>query len=236
VTFESIQVKTSTGDWQTLLTGREIDALVGQPVDVLALVNQRIQIGTGFLPADPSYQEMKIVMSTAPGANYLVQADGSRVDLPFDRPEDAVKEFMFFLGAGPGMGLSVGLDFRSAMSFQQREDGSWAYKPDVDASEIFDEDLLKPIGALVGQISPAQAGDVWLMNEDDGGNITNFFGFIDPATGNFRVGQVPAGRYVLNIKLGVYQEGPPDIVIPDIVIMPGRDVALPPVMVGGAGG
>jgi hypothetical protein len=237
VSFDSIQVKTPSGAWQTLLTGREIHALVGQPIDVLQLVNRRIQIGTGFLPPDPSYQEMRMVMNPEPGANYLVQMDGTRVDLSFDQPEHAVRTFPFFIGAGPGMGLSVGLDFRSALSFAQRADGSWAYKPDVDASVLFDEDLQKPIGALVGTVAPAMAGDIWLMNEDDGGNITNFFGSIDPATGNFRVGQVPAGRYVLNIKLGVASSGPPDVVIPNIVILPGQDTALPgPVIVGGEEG
>jgi Domain of unknown function (DUF4382) len=224
VTIDRIEVATHEGVWQTMATRSDIDALVGQPIDVLALVNRRIQIGTGILP-EGNYERIRITMSTDEGANYGVRLDnGARVDLPFQEPEDAVLDTPFYVWVATGYPLNVVLDFRSATSLTPASDTTATYlKPDWDGVVMDDTDLAHPFGALVGQLANATSGDVFLTNVDDGGTITNYFGQLDPNTGVFRIGQVPTGRYELHVIV----PGHAEMTLPQqITIAPGRDTIL----------
>jgi hypothetical protein len=231
ITIERVEVATQDSVWRTLVTRPEIDALVGQPIDVMALVNRRIQIGTGYAP-DGDYRRMRIVLSTDTNANYVVlnpennSAGGSSVSVPFEKPEDAVLDTPFYLYVATGYPVNLVLDFRTASSFttKQVNDIPTTYlTPDWDAVVMDDEELSHPFGALVGQLQGATNGDVFATNVDDSGAIVNYFGIVDPNTGAFRISQLPAGRYELHVAV----PGHAEMTVHNLLITPGRDNVLP---------
>jgi hypothetical protein len=227
ITIERVEVATQDGVWRTLVTRPEIDALVGQPIDVMALVNRRIQIGTGYEP-EGDYRRMRIVLSTDTNANYVVLNSNSNVNVPvpFENPEDAVLDAPFYLYVTTGYPLNMVLDFRTASSLTTKQiDGSPTtyLTPDWDAVVMDDEELSHPFGALVGQLQGATNGDVFATNVDDGGTIVNYFGILDPNTGAFRISQLPAGRYELHVAV----PGHAEMTISNLLITPGQDNVLP---------
>jgi hypothetical protein len=231
ITIDRVEVATQDGVWRTLVTRPEIDALVGQPIDVLSLVNRRIQIGTGYEP-EGDYRRMRIVLSTDTNANYVVLNPdqngiaGSPVSVPFENPEDAVLDAPFYLYVTTGYPLNMVLDFRTASSLttKQVDGNSTTYlTPDWDAVVMDDEELSHPFGALVGQLQGAVDADVFATNVDDGGTIINYFGIVDPNTGAFRISQLPAGRYDLHVAV----PGHAEMTISNLLITPGRDNVLP---------
>jgi hypothetical protein len=65
---------------------------------------------------------------------------------------------------------------------------------------------------------------VYATYESPEGNISNYIGWIEPATGNFRISQLPAGQYVLKVaQTGVT----PDRAVATFRILPGQDTVLP---------
>jgi hypothetical protein len=225
ITIERVEVATQDGVWRTLVTRPEIDALVGQPIDVMALVNRRIQIGTGFEP-EGDYRRMRIALSTDTNANYVVLTDGRVSAVPFEKPEDAVLDAPFYLYVATGYPVNMVLDFRtpSSLTTKQTDTGPVTYlTPDWDAVVMDDDEISHPFGALVGQLQGVPKGDVFATNVDDGGSIVNYFGIVDPNTGAFRISQLPAGRYELHVAV----PGHAELTIPNIIIAPGQDNVLP---------
>lgn len=225
ITIDRVEVATQDGVWRTLVTRPEIDALVGQPIDVMALVNRRIQIGTGYAP-DGDYRRMRIVLSTDTNANYVVLNSNVNGSVPFEKPEDAVLDTPFYLYVATGYPVNLVLDFRTTSSFTTKPVNNIPttyLTPDWDAVVMDDAELSHPFGALVGQLQGATNADVFATNVDDGGTIVNYFGVVDLNTGAFRISQIPAGRYDLHVAV----PGHAEVTISNLLITPGRDNVLP---------
>lgn len=223
VTIDKMEIANEAGAWHTLLTGHQIDALVGQPIDIQRLHNLRIQLGTAWLP-EGEYRRMRITFSSQEDANYLIRADGVRVPLRWRSPEAAVREFSFYLFVTYGYPMNAVLDLLSPQSIETDEERNVWLVPRFDWLPMDDEELAQPFGSLVGQINRTTGVLVYATNFDTGGTIRNYFATIDRNTGVFRIGQLPSGYYTLKVARQGVQH---DLQITTFRAVPGQDVLLP---------
>jgi hypothetical protein len=215
-----------TGNWQTLLTGEQIDALVGQPIDVQRLNNLRILIGTAFLPQG-DYLRARFTFRTGPGANYVILADGTRTELSWESPEAHVVEQPCYLNVWPGGMMNAVLELILPRSIVQATESTvLVFEPHFDWNLLSDDELKVPFGSVVGQLELREGiALVFASTPDDGYSaLRNYFGSFDPETGQFRISSLPAGTY----ELGVIVKGQNDpVMLGTFTAVPGQDTLLP---------
>jgi hypothetical protein len=231
VTIAGIEAQNSAGDWVTVLTEAQIDALVGQPIDVLKLRNLKQLLGTTVLP-NGDYQAVRVTLSTADGANYVTDGDGSPIDLSL-WDEDAAFELPLEFTVADGHPTNLVLDFPVDESIWWDEDGDLALVPSYHGGAQDDAAAEAPIGSIVGQVMPAAAGAVLAVRTGTEEDDPEFgVGVIDGETGAFRIGGLAAGTYELHVRI----EGSDDVVVGDIVVLAGEDTVLPePIVLEGSG-
>jgi hypothetical protein len=221
ITITRIEAQNSAGDWVTLLTKAEIDALVGQPIDVLKLRNLKQLIGTTLLP-NGDYVAVRLTLSTAEGANYLTVGDGSRIDLPVWE-EDAAFETPLEFTVADGQPTNVVIDFSVADSILEDEEGELMLLPNCQGDAQNDAAAEGPIGSVVGEVTPAGLGAVLAVRTDvetDDSEVG--IGIIDAATGAFRIGGLAPGTYELHAQV----EGSDEVVVEGVVVLAGEDTNL----------
>lgn len=230
VTIAGIEAQDSAGNWVTVLTGAQINALVGQPIDVLKLQNLKQLIGTAVLP-NGDYQAVRVTLSAAEGANYVTDPDGSKIDLPLAE-EDAAFEMPVQFTVTDGHPTNLVIDFSVADSILLDENGDLMLVPSCQGDEQDDASAEAPIGSIVGQVTPAGVGSVLAVRTDgDTEDPEPGIGFIDADTGAFRIGGLPAGTYELHVQVNGFEE----VVVEGVVVLDGQDIVLPDPIVLDAG-
>jgi len=219
-------MQAGSGNWRTVLTGDQIRALVGQPIDVQKLNNLRLQIGTAYLP-EGDYLRGRVTFSTQPGANYVIKSDGTRVDLTWSSAEEAVLEIPLYIWVTPGYPCNGVFELLLPRSIVLGEDNSTLFfEPFFEWTPMDDTDLKRPFGSVVGQLQPRE--DVTLVfasTPDDGySELRNYFGTYDPETGAFRISSLPAGTYHLGVQLRG-QQAP--VILTTFRVVAGQDNILP---------
>jgi Domain of unknown function (DUF4382)/Bacterial Ig-like domain (group 2) len=222
VTIAQIEAQDTAGNWVTLLTGAEINALVGQPIDVLKLQNLKQLIGTAVLP-NGDYQAVRVTLSTADGANFVTDPDGSKIDLPVAE-EDAAFEMPLEFTVADGHPTNLVIDFSVADSIFPDDAGGLMLVPSCLGDAQDDPSAEAPIGSIVGVVTPAGMGSVLAVRTDgETGDPEPGIGFIDADTGAFRIGGLPAGTYELHVQVNGFDE----VVVGGVVVLDGQDTVLP---------
>lgn len=225
ITIAKIEVQATDGTWLTLLTKEQIDAMVGQPIDVLKLKNLKEQLGTVLLP-NGEYQAARLTVSTAADANYVIDHAGTRIALHV--PEaNAASEWPLKFTVVDGKPTNLVIDFLVNRSIQEGNNGELTLEPDCQGDEEGDHSAEEPIGAIVGQVTLAMAGEVVAVRTDGSPQeAQEEEGKIDPKTGAFRVEGLAPGTYALHVKGHAGGTS-------GIVVMAGQDTKLAqPIPVG----
>jgi Domain of unknown function (DUF4382)/Bacterial Ig-like domain (group 2) len=224
-------LRDAPSDEVTVLTEAQIDALVGQPIDVLKLRNLKQLLGTTVLP-NGDYQAVRVTLSTADGANYVTDGDGGPIDLSL-WDEDAAFELPLEFTVADGHPTNLVLDFPIDESIWWDEDGDLALVPSYHGGAQDDAAAESPIGSIVGQVMPAAAGAVLAVRTGTEEDDPEFgVGIINGETGAFRIGGLAAGTYELHVRI----EGSDDVIVGDIVVLAGEDTVLPePIVLEGSG-
>jgi hypothetical protein len=221
ITIARIEAQNSAGDWVTLLIQAEIDALVGQPIDVLKLRNLKQLIGTAVLPND-DYTAVRLTLSTAEGANYLTLWDGSRIDLPVGE-EDAAYEMPVEFSVADGQPSNLVIDFSVEDSILEDEAGELMLLPSCQGDAQSDAAAAGPIGSIVGEVAPAGLGAVLAVRTDiETDNPEVGIGIIDAASGAFHIGGLAPGTYELHAQIA----GADEVVVEGVVVLAGEDTHL----------
>jgi hypothetical protein len=168
------------------------------------------------------YQAVRLTVSTVADANFVIDEEGNKIALQV--PEDKASfEWPLKFEVVDGQPTNLVIDFLVNPSIEEGENGALLLVPDCHGDEEDDRSAEDAIGGIVGQVTPATAGEVVAVRTDGSAEEADEKdGEIDPKTGTFRVGGLAPGIYELHVKI----EGWAELVVPGIVVAAGQDTTL----------
>ena len=138
VHITEIQAVSSGHGVVTLVTGGEIP----DDIELIALASNPMLLGEPLIPAG-DYTQIRLILSNAPGANYIIDADGVRHDLTLPSGAQTGAKLV----TGPftleeGGFVTILLDFHAAASVHQAgASGMWIMRPTIFAQVLPDVEL-----------------------------------------------------------------------------------------------